>query len=274
MKTAVADYRYRVYCIRVVPLWGPAVYLTDYPHDLIIGGATYRTDNGYEFSGIASEANMAPGMLDLSGISSITGMAQDKIRAGVFDNARVYAFATTWNNPIVDEEPLGVGICGKTTLMDGRYTIQMMMLGDALGQSVGKTYTAPCPKKFGGQEFAGCKFVISPAYGILTSVTSNSVFRDSARTEAADYFGLGTVAFTSGQNSGLKPIEIKSYALDGTIETYEPFYYPVVVGDSYTMIPGCRKRLKDCATKWNNIVNFGGFSFIPTQSTYQQIGTK
>lgn len=274
MKTAVADYRYRVYCIRIVPLWGPAVYLTDYPHDLVIGGTTYHTDSGYSFSGLASEANMAPGMLDLSGISTITGIAQDKIRAGVFDNARVYAFATTWTNPIVDEEPLGVGICGKTTLLDMRYTIQMMMLGDALGQSVGKTYMASCPKTFGGQEFAECKIVISPAYGVLTTVTSNSVFRDSARTEAADYFGLGTVVFTSGQNSGLKPIEIKSYALDGTIETYEPFYYPVAVGDSYTLIPGCRKRLEDCSTKWNNIANFGGFSFIPTQSTYQQIGTQ
>ncbi len=274
MKLATADYRYKIYCLRIVPKWGAAVYLTDHPHDIAISGTTYHTDSGYSFSGLASEAAMSPGMMDLTGISAIAGIAQDRIRAGVFDGARVYAFATIWTNPIVDEEPLGVGICGKTTLTDGRYTIQLMLLADALGQTVGSTYTAGCPKVLGGQEFAGCKVVIVPVTGTITAVTSQGVFRDAARAEAADWFGLGTIAFTAGQNAGLKPLEIKDYAADGTITTFEPFPYPVAVGDTYTMIPGCRKRVTDCNTKFNNINNFGGFTFIPAPSTYQQVGTQ
>lgn len=272
MKTTVADYRYKIYCLRIVPLWGSPVYLTDHPKDIVIGSDIYKTDSGYSFSGLSSESNMSPGMLDLDGISTIAGVSKDKIRSGVFDNARVYAFATTWNNPIADEEPLGVGIAGKTTVKDDKYTIQLMLLGDVLGQSVGKTYTAACPKTFGGQEFAGCKYVITPVTGTITSVTNNYIFHDSSRVEVSDYFGLGTISFTSGNNVGLKPLEIKNYNVNGTITTYEPFYYSVQVGDSYSMIPGCRKRLTDCSTKFNNVINFGGFSFIPTQSTYQIIG--
>lgn len=274
MKTAVADLKYKVHCVRIVPLWGAPVYLTDYVRDLTMGANTYKTDSGYQFSGQAAESNMSPGVLDMDGIAGLAGIDYDKIASGVFDNARVYAFATTWLNPVEDEEPLGVAILGKTTLKDDRYTAEMMMLVDALNQSVGKTYTPSCQKKFGGQEYAGCKVALGPitVTGTLTAVTNNKLFLDSARIEAADYFGAGTIQFTSGANAGLKPLEIKNYAADGTIETFEPFHYPVAVGDAYSMIPGCRKRLSDCTAKWNNIINFGGFSFVPTQSTYAKVG--
>jgi uncharacterized phage protein (TIGR02218 family) len=274
MKTAVADRRYKIHCLRIIPLWGDAVYLTDHPRDVVIGANTYRTDSGYQFSGYASESSMSPGVMDLDGISGIAGIARAEIVSGVFDGARVYAFATTWTAPVVDEEPLGVAIMGKATMRDDRYTAELMMLIDALNQSAGETYTASCQKIFGGQDFAGCKKDLVPltVTGTLTAVTSNAIFRDSARTEAADYFGAGTIAFTSGANAGLKPQKIKTHAADGTITLHEPFHYPVVIGDAYTLIPGCRKRQADCRDKWNNIVNFGGFSYVPTQSIYTQVG--
>lgn len=274
MKSAVADSKYKVHCLRIVPLWGPTVYLTDHVRDIVIGANTYKTDSGYQFTGLAAESNMAPGVLDLTGIAGLAGIDYDTIASGVFDNARVYAFATTWRTPIVDEEPLGLAFLGKTTLKDDRYTAEMMMAVDALNQSTGKTYTPSCQKKFGGQEFAGCKVALGPitVTGTISSVTSSSVFRDSTRAEAADYFGEGTIAFTTGANAGLKPLEVKTHAADGTLTLHAPCHYPVAIGDAYSLIPGCRKRLEDCRDKWNNIVNFGGFSYVPTQSTYSKVG--
>ena len=107
----------------------------------------------------------------------------------------------------------------------------------------------------------------------LTSVSSASVFTDSARVEADDTFGAGTIQFTSGPNAGLKPLEIKSFAA-GVITTFEPFYYLPVVGNSYSMVRGCRKRLSDCQARvgGSNILNFGGFPYIPTGSTYATVG--
>jgi uncharacterized phage protein (TIGR02218 family) len=270
MKSTVADYRYKIYCIRIVTLWGGTVYLTAHPKNITMGGHTYKTDSGYQFSGQISEVNMSPGVVDLNGIANISGIGYDKVISGVFDNARVYAFATTWKNPIEDEEPLGVGFMGKTTIDDRRFTVEVMMMIDMLNQTYGQTYSPLCFKKFGGQEYAGCKIALGPitVTGTITSVTSNSIFIDSARTESDDYFGNGIISFTSGLNAGLKPIEIKDYLSNGTITTHESFYYNVAIGDTYTMIPGCRKRKTDCFTKWNNIVNFGGFSFIPVKSTY------
>lgn len=274
MKSATADYATKVHCIRIVPVSGSTVYLTDHPRDLVMNGHNYQTDSGYQFSGHASEASMSPGVMDLEGIAGAAGISRGEIVSGVFDNARVYCFATTWVNPVEDEEPIGLAFMGKTTLRDCRYTAELMMAIDALNQNVGATYTAPCPKEFGGQEYAGCGIDLAAitVTGTLTHVTSNSVFRDSARAEAADYFGEGTIAFTTGANAGLKAIEIKTHAADGTLTTHAAFPYTVAVGDAYTLIPGCRRRQEDCRDKWSNIVNFGGFSFIPTQSTYGQIG--
>lgn len=277
MKSAIANPATRVLCLRIVPTTGAVVRLTHHPRNLTMSnGEVYLTGSGYEFTGYSASSGFSPAMVDLEGIAGIAGIGRDELASGMYDNARAYLFATTWNSPVEDEEPITASILGKTTLLDERYRIEDMALVDALNQSVGMSYQPACPKTFGGQEFAGCKIDLAAltVTGTLTHKTSNLIVRDSARTEAADYFAAGTIEITSGDNAGLRPKEIKAYAADGTITIYESFHYPLAVGDTYTLIPGCRKRLEDCRDKWNNVVNFGGFSFVPTSSTYGQIGNK
>jgi uncharacterized phage protein (TIGR02218 family) len=275
MKASVVDYQFRITCVRIVPLIGAPIYLTDHIRDITMSGHLYRSDAGYEFSGNATESSMTPGTFDLEGIIEIAGIRRASIASGFLDNAKLFIFATEWTAPAEDDEPISKGILGRTTLKDDRYSIEVMSLIDALNQPIGKTYGATCPKKFGGQEYAGCKKVVTASTGTITSVTSRYIFRDSARAEAADYFGAGSIVWTSGDNVGLKSQEVKAYSADGTIELYEAFFYPIQVGDTYELTPGCRKRAnEDCRDKWNNILNFGGFTRIPTGNTYTARGNK
>lgn len=277
MKAVVADYRYRVMCLRIVPTIGPAIRLTHHPRDLAMSnGQIYKAFNGNDFTGYTAASGLSPAMVDLEGVAGLAGISRDAVMSGVYDGARCYLFATTWKTPTEDEEPIVSSIFGKTTLLDERFRIEEMALIDALNQSVGDSYGPGCKKVFGGQEYAGCKVALAPitVTGTITSVTSATIFRDAARAEAADRFAAGYISFTSGDNVGLSPIEVKRYEADGTIEIFEPFHYAVQVGDAYEMVPGCRKRLEDCRDKWNNVVNFGGFSFVPTSSAYGQVGTK
>lgn len=279
MKSVVADYRYRVLCLRIVPAVGSPIYLTDHPRDLAMGGHTYLSTSGYQFTEYAAAGNFSPASIDLEGIAGAAGMSRAEIASGLFDGARCYCFATTWQSPIEDEEEIVAGVFGKATLLDDRYQIGGVSLVDALGQTVGQTYSAQCPKEFCGTEYAGCgvSLAANTVTGVLTSVTSASVFADSGRPESSDTFGAGTIQFTSGPNAGLKPLEIKSFS-GGVITTFEPFYYLPAVGNAYTMVRGCRKRLSDCQSRWNgtstysNVVNFGGFPWIPTGSTYAKVG--
>ena len=275
MKAAVANYRYATVCLRIETTSGTIVYLTRYTRDLTMNGHTYLSAGTYDFSAYTAGTTLSSSMVDLEGIAGMAGISYDALASGVFDNAKCYLFKTTWNNPVEDEEPIVKSILGKTTLKDDKYVIEEMSLVDVLNQSVGDTYTATCPKKFGGTEFAGCKKVVADSTGALTAVTSNSVFTDNTRSEAADWYGNGTIEFTSGANAGLGPKEIKNYTLGGVITTFEPLHYTPAVGDAYIMKPGCRKRQnEDCRDKWNNVINFGGFIHIPLGSAYATVGTK
>lgn len=274
MKSVVADYRYICHGLRVECVNGLVVRLTDFPRDLVMGGNTYKSDSGYQFTGLETGTNLAAAAMDLEGFVALGAVERDDVASGVFDNAMMYVFATNWTNPQEDEEEIGAAILGKTTLSDDKYRIEMMALADVLGQSVGRRYQPSCDKVFGSQTYAGCKVDLAAitVTGTLSHVTSRTIFRDNTRTEDADWFGAGTIRFTTGPNVGLKPLEIKRYEADGTIETFEPVYYAVDPGDEYEMIPGCRKRREDCRDKWNNIANFGGFPSVPTSSQYQKVG--
>ena len=282
MKSVVAAYATRVLCLRIVPVTGAPIYLTDHPRDLTMSGHTYLSTSGYEFTGYSATAGFAPGSLDLRGISGVAGISRAQIAAGLFDGAVVSIFATSWSAPIEDEEPIVRGIFGKARLEDDRYTIDGLSLIDALNTARNDQFTAQCPKVFLSQGFGGCLVPVAPntVTGSLTSVSSAALFTDTARGEASDTFAAGTIRFTSGPNAGLKALEIRSFSAGGVIETFESFYYLPQIGDNYTMVRGCRKRRSDCETRqgvsgtFNNIINFGGFPWVPTGSTYGQWGQK
>ena len=271
MKSTVAPYQTAAWCLRIECVNGTVLRFTTYPVDLVMSNATvYETDSGYEQTAYTSDTSMASSAIDIEGFVGVGGLTRDQIASGVLDNARIFVFRCNYLAPVEDYEEISSGFFGKTTLADGRYKIEAMSLIDTLSQSVGKSYTSACSHTFGD---AGCGMNLAAitVTGAVTSVTSNSVIRDSSRTEAVDRFVAGTIHFTSGANLGLKPLEIKSYAADGTIETFDAFFYPPQIGDAYVMVPGCRKRKIDCLA-WDNVINAFAFWDAPLSSTYQQVG--
>ena len=269
MKSTVSPYQTSATCVRIECLNGVTVRLTAYPYDLTMSnGAVYKTDYGYEPTAFSASASFSPSAMDLEGIVAVGGVSRDTLASGVFDNARVYIFRTDFLSPVEDYDELAAGFFGKTALEDDKYRIEGMGLVDALSQAFGPVYQASCIHT---PWDAGCGISPAPVTGTLTAVTSSFVARDAARVEAADHFTAGWIRFTSGNNAGLKALEIKSYASDGTFETFEPFYYLPQVGDAYETRKGCRRREADCQAN-GNIINFFGFTRIPTASTYISIG--
>jgi hypothetical protein len=253
-------------------------------------GEVYIVESGYEFSGISTGTDMASSSVDLSGILQAGAVSQDDLASGVYDNARVYFFATSWDEPVEDEEELTMMFFGKVEFDDERYTVQLMDGKDVLSQSVGRTYSASCPWTLFDQTIDGRIIATSRSRctgpranpdgpdiadylvtGALTSVTSQYVFADSARAEVDDWFAYGEIMFTTGANVGLRPSQIKIFA-SGQIELHEALFYAPQVGDEYKMIPGCRKRRVDCIEKFNNAINRGSQDHIPAPSQYGEVG--
>lgn len=272
MKSVLATYETAVFCLRIVCRNGTVVRIAVYPVDITMSnGAVYQCIPGVERTAFMASSSMAPSAVDLEGFVGYGGITYDAIASGVFDGARCHAFLTSFVTPVEDEEPVSLALLGRTTLRDKRFRIEKISLVDALGQTVADAVSAVCTHQLGD---AGCQINLAAwtVTGTITHVTDRYNFRDSARSEAADWFGNGSIEFTSGPNAGLRPLDIKWSAADGTITTHDAAYYLPTVGDAYTMIAGCRGRKVDCTTKFNNVVNAFAFWDVPTGSTYAQIG--
>lgn len=86
-----------------------------------------------------------------------------------------------------------------------------------------------------------------------------------ASAKAAGYYDLGKVTFTSGANAGLSRT-IKQFK-DGNLILAYPLDAVPEVGDTLDVMPGCDKTRAMCQAKFDNLVHFRGFPYVPDPST-------
>ena len=96
------------------------------------------------------------------------------------------------------------------------------------------------------------------------SNAARTTFPDSL-AQAAGYFNLGVVKFTSGANAGVsRSVRTQSTS---TVAVLQPFPFPVAAGDAFEIYPGCDKTLATCEAKFINRERFRGMPFIPVADT-------
>lgn len=104
----------------------------------------------------------------------------------------------------------------------------------------------------------------SGTYGTYTSGgTATPLVADSG------YFGAGLCTINSGPNID-KSREIKSSDV-GQWTLQLPFDPALTGTEDYTLIAGCNKTTTHCDVKFDNLINFGGFPFVPGQDKIIQV---
>lgn len=234
-------------------------------HDVndVVSGVTYSANPGLTVTDIQIAANAAVGNLELTTLHDGAVFTTADILNGVWRNAAFIIFRYNWADLAGGIDTLVSGTLGEVTLKQNTVTAELRDLRQYLQQSVGSASSKTCRYRLGSTSKAdgGLCLKVLTAFtytGTLTGATSNQVFRDSARTEAVNWFDEGEITWTGGANAGLSA-KIKSYALDGTFTLALPMYGAVAIGDTYSAVAGCRKRLEeDCVAKFDNVLNFGG----------------
>ena len=230
--------------------------------DATIDAVLYRAAPGLDVASWAASAGLAVDSSELTVLADDTVMTRADIIAGRWNNAAFYLFRYNWAAPGDGVEPISVGLIGELHPRAGAYVAELRGLQQYLQQPVGAVSTKTCRARLGD---AMCTVDLGDwtETGTVTSVTSKQVFVDTSRTEADDYFGEGILTWTGGLNSGLSQ-KVKTYAAD-TFTLSLPMIFAVQVGDTYSVIAGCRKRLdEDCFTKFDNVLNFQGEPHRPT----------
>ena len=235
---------------------------TSADRDATIDAVIYESAPGLSVASFASSAGLAVDNSELTVLADDTIITRADILAGRWNNAAYLLFKYDWTDVPAGEEVISAGFLGELHPRSGAYVAELRALQQYLQQPVGAASTKTCRARLGD---AMCMVDLGgwTETGTITSVTSKQVFTDSSRTEADDYFGEGILTWTAGLNTGLSQ-KVKTYASD-TFTLSLPMIFDVQIGDTYSVIAGCRKRLdEDCATKFSNELNFHGEPHRPT----------
>ena len=156
---------------------------------------------------------------------------------------------------------------GRVAEIDGGAGTIVITVNSALealqGQVPREVYQAGCLNMHGDSD---CGVDLAPL-GVAGTVQagSDALTILTALPQAAGYFDLGTVSFTSGALAGMAR-SVRSW-VPGTLTLMTPFPAPPQAGDTFTVTPGCDGSLgpRGCA-RFNNIANFRATPNVPAPS--------
>lgn len=230
--------------------------------DLPIGGQTYTSAPGIEISSLVSSEGFAVDNAEFKVLDADDPLiTRADLLAGVWFGAQMDVGMVDWKaaTPVIDV--LKRGFLGIAKPRRGYVTLEFRDLRYVIQDTHAAVLQPTCRYRVGVRNAVShCPVVLADytVTGTLSGVTSQSVVTDSARTEAADWFGEGFFRFTSGLNANLPGRKIKTYAA-GVFGFWEAFTYPISDTDEYEASAGCRLRFQeDCIGKFDVGIDFGG----------------
>lgn len=198
----------------------------------------------------------------LSGLPWLQAITNGALDGAVVDLER--AFAATPGGSIAGTIVLFSGRVSDTTTdsLTAKVIVRsfMELLNTPLPRNL---YQPPCGYSLYD---TGCG-VSRAAFAAYSAVASGSTRQvlNCALGNAAGYFDIGELVFTGGQNLGVTRT-VKTYA-PGVVTLAYPLPKPVANGDTFTIYPGCDKRLTTCDTKFGNKARFRATPFVPAPET-------
>lgn len=235
---------------------------TSIDRELVIDGVTYKAATGITPSAMEGRLDLSVPNLEVAGILDSAAITEADLEAGVWDHAEVEIFEVNYADLTQGRMVLRTGVLGQVSAGASNFRAEVRGLAQKLQQSVGEVYAAACSANLGD---ARCNLDLGPftVTGTVDLLNSRRIFGDSGRGEPDDWFGGGVVTWTSGANAGLS-MEVADFNLGGGFVLHLPMPYDIAEGDTYSAVPGCRKRrTDDCGAKFNNVVNFRGFPDVP-----------
>lgn len=248
---------------------GSVLRFTDYNNIITFENNEYTPTDGVSSSARRKEAGFSGQNVEILGIVSDSTITHDDLRAGLLNNAEITETLIDYRFPY-----LGAITQYKYTIINisfsnERWEAQVQGITRKLSQKVGRIYGRLCDNDLG--DFICRVDVVAlsengTVFAINTSgQNARTTFDASGLTEVDGFFTHGRLTWTTGLNAGFKSqVKLHTVGAATTIELQIPTSYAIVVNDTFNVEPGCAKRLQeDCDDKFDNVVNYTGFPFIP-----------
>lgn len=262
----------------VQSLNGPTIRYTDHDVDIVVGANTYKSmtiGKGDILEKTGCDVDDCKVNIFYDNTVTIPGGATlfNALQSGAFDGAQVTIYRLFNPNPWVYPQ---TSISSDYMLLRfmGRMDIESCKINSA--ELTIKSYTEllnvqvpvnlympNCLNTLYGPicTLNQSSFAIS---GTITSISTNHVLNTNL-SQPSGYFDLGSMTFTSGQNSAAyRTVKSQSSSVLTMASTWT---FVPQIGDTFTIYPGCDLTKDTCLNKFNNLIHFRGFPFLPNPET-------
>jgi len=259
----------------ITTIYGNQYFYTTYDYDLVVGGNTFNSSGlvierssvriviGVEVDTleVTVKADNSPSSL-LSGTPFI-----QVVHNGGLDGARIKLERVFMGTP-------GDTSAGTVLLFEGRVadvecsrTMARLKVNSDLEllniQMPRNLYQPGCIHNLYD---TGCALTKSSwAVGGSVSSVVNYTGVASGLSQPNGYFDNGVLIFNSGTNAQVRRT-VKKY-VSGIFTFSTPLKVLPSIGDSFTAYPGCDKTQATCTNKFNNVIHFRGYPYIPIPET-------
>lgn len=237
---------------------------TDHDQDITFDGRLFRANSGMTSKALQQTTGLAVDNTEAMGALSDAAIEDQDILAGRFDGAQVESWLLNWADPRQNTKVFR-GNFGDITRAGGAFKVELRGLTDQLNQPQGRVYQRGCSAVLGDES---CGFNLNTAGFripmVLTGKEQGLILSGPA-PQPNDWFTLGRVTVITGAGAGLIGMVKRDRATQGgrIIELWQDFALPLSIGDEITLEAGCDRQATTCAAKFNNMLNFQGFPFIP-----------
>ncbi len=241
---------------------GAVLGFTDHDRDLSFDGILFRANAGLEAAEASSELGFATGGGEVLGALAASGLREEDLSRGLYDDARVALWLVNWADP-GQRTLLETGFVGEVKRSDCSFNAEVRGLGKAFDEERGRLYTAGCSADLGD---ARCGALVLQAPAMVTATDGRLTITAPVLGGFQDgHFTGGRLVFEAGQNVGFTT-EIRSHRnADGAVvlQLWQAAPRPIAIGDVFIAFPGCDKRFATCRDKFGNGANFRGFPHLP-----------
>jgi uncharacterized phage protein (TIGR02218 family) len=240
---------------------------TDHDAALDVGGATYTPAGGVSASARQKSGGIKTQNLEVLGALDSAAITHDDLRAGRYRDSVVTEMLVDWRYPWLGALATNIYRITRVRYTGERWEATIESIAKYLSADVGGTCTRACHYRL-GVSACGVTLASYTDSGVVSAVSGGGlddrrIFQATGPAGAAGYYDLGYVEWLTGDNAGLVH-QVKTHTVSPiTIALQLRTPFAIQVGDTFNVIAGCDKLAATCETKFSNMVNFGGFPFVP-----------
>lgn len=223
----------------------------------LVQGLKYKSAVGLEVDKQQVQISARPTDL-VSGVSVLTA-----IRDGAFDGATIERHRVFLGAPAGDVIGGVMLFHGRVATVDsvGRTRAQITVASDLIVLDYDmprNMYQSPCLHV---HYDSGCGILRSTfsATGAVATGSTAALVNWSGSLAA---FAQGSIIFTSGANANIRAT-IRSVVPGVSLTLMYPLPFPPASGDAFSTAYGCDHTPNTCVARFNNLVNFRGFPYVP-----------